>query len=89
MSILQEFFFLFSKIADQEKRGKVLKEEQKKVKDSLTAASKQVHARYHLKRRFPALGVWVTFLKQPDALPGRAPPPKKKKWSRFLIIHIG
>jgi hypothetical protein len=22
----------------------------------------------------PALGVWVAFLKQPDALPGRAPP---------------
>jgi hypothetical protein len=24
----------------------------------------------------PALGVWVAFLKQPDALPGRAPPKK-------------
>jgi hypothetical protein len=29
--------------------------------------------------RGPALGVWVSFFKQPDALPGRAPPPKKKK----------
>jgi hypothetical protein len=28
------------------------------------------------KMRCSALGVWVAFLKQPDALPGRAPPKK-------------
>jgi hypothetical protein len=25
----------------------------------------------------PALGIWVAFLKQPDALPGQAPPKNK------------
>ena len=38
--IVLSFFSL--QIADQEKRSKVLKEEQKKVKDSLSVASKQV-----------------------------------------------
>ena len=33
-------------IADQEKRGKAVKEEQKKIKDSLTTASKQVSQKY-------------------------------------------
>jgi hypothetical protein len=30
----------------------------------------------------PALGIWVAFLKQPDALPGRAP--QKNKNDIFL-----
>jgi hypothetical protein len=30
----------------------------------------------------PALGIWVAFLKQPDALPGRAHP--KNKYFIFL-----
>ena len=39
----QKLYCPFSlQIADQEKRSKVLKEEQKKVKDSLSVASKQV-----------------------------------------------
>jgi hypothetical protein len=29
------------------------------------------------KRGCPALGIWVAFLKQPDALPGRAHPKNK------------
>jgi hypothetical protein len=29
-----------------------------------------------------ALGAWVAFLKQPDALPGRVPPKK------LLLIHL-
>ena len=36
----------YFQIADQEKRSKVLKEEQKKVKDSLSVASKQVGVLY-------------------------------------------
>ena len=36
------YFNCFFQIADQEKRGKALKEEQKKVKDCLATSSKQV-----------------------------------------------
>jgi hypothetical protein len=32
----------------------------------------------------PALGIWVAFLKQPDALPGRVP--QKNKIMFFLTI---
>jgi len=41
---------LLRQIAEQEKRGKALKEEQKKVKDSLAASSKQVHMWGNLER---------------------------------------
>jgi hypothetical protein len=31
-----------------------------------------------------SIGVWVAFLKQPDALPGRAPQKVKKKKLNFI-----
>jgi hypothetical protein len=34
---------------------------------------------------YPALGVWVAFLKQPDALPGRAPP--KNTFDSFVMFY--
>jgi len=41
---------LLKQIADQEKRGKAVKEEQKKIKDSLTTASKQMKLWTNLER---------------------------------------
>jgi hypothetical protein len=40
----------------------------------------------------PALGIWVPFLKQPDALPGRAHPKNKKyifltTFDSFVIFY--
>jgi hypothetical protein len=34
----------------------------------------------------PALGIWVAFLKQPDALPGRAP--QKMFYKKFELLFI-
>jgi hypothetical protein len=41
-----------------------------------------------LKMGCPALGVWVAFLKQPDALPGRAASAPKKFIFELLLIHL-
>jgi hypothetical protein len=35
-----------------------------------------------------ALGVWVAFMKQPDALPGRAPQKNKKNKMKMILLMI-
>jgi hypothetical protein len=36
----------------------------------------------------PALGIWVAFLKQPVALPGREPQKNKNKIFELLLIQL-
>jgi hypothetical protein len=39
--------------------------------------NQNLYLKLKIKMGCPALGIWVAFLKQPDALPGRAPPKNK------------
>jgi hypothetical protein len=43
---------------------------------------------FFLERRCQALGIWVAILKQPDALPGRAPKKMKYIYIYLLLNHF-